>query len=183
MRLLLAAALLLVAEGVLAQDLGAAAERERQRRAAVRAQWVEFTDPAGAYVARFPVRPQLRSVPVPGGTATATGYFADTGVRAYSVSYHEEPAESVARGAPAVLAGMRNGFLKGTRWGVLDGEKAVTLATHPGIEIAVREASLVWRVRFFVAGRRVFSLTTCARAADDEVDGAQRFFDSFALRP
>lgn len=166
-----------------AQGLGAAAEREKQRRAASAAQWQEFQDPGGAYVVRLPVRPVERKVPVPGGGgATMAGYFADTGIRAYSVGYHEEPAESVARGAQAVLAGMRDGFLKGTS-GVLDGEKAVTLGGHTGTEIAVREAGLAWRVRFYLVGRRVFGLTTCARQSEHEAEAAERFFASFALRP
>jgi len=64
----------------------------------MRAQWVEFADPAGAYVVRFPVKPQAPGAPVPGGTDTLTGYYADTGVRACSVGYHEESTEAVARG-------------------------------------------------------------------------------------
>lgn len=179
----IAVTLALLAGAAGAQGLGAAAERERRRRAAAAAEWLEFQDPRGAYVVRLPVKPVERTVQVPGsGGATMTGYFADTGTRAYSVGYHEEPAESVAKGAPAVLASMRDGFLKGTG-GVLDGEKAVTLGAHPGSEIAVREAGLAWRVRFYLVGRRVYGLTTCARQAEHEAEAADRFFASFSLRP
>jgi len=178
----LALVLALPAIPAASQGLAEAAARARREREAAAAQaWKVFVDPAGAYTVRFPKAPVRRVAQLPDGSGEQTGYFADTGTRAYMVGYHEETAASLARGQAAVLADMRDGFLEGTK-GRLLGEKPISLETHHGVELDVQEPGLVWRVRFLLVGPRVFTLTTCARQGDDDREGRERFLASFALK-
>ena len=185
--LLLIVGWMTVAGTLSAQGLGAAAEQERRRREAVRAQdWQEFKPASGDFKVLFPYAPLRKRDAIPGLTTMMDLFVAFKQERSFAIWEGEIPKEEMAKSRKEFFDEMRQGILDKGKAQILD-EKPVTLGANAGRELhykAVHERTgdeLSFRARLFVIKDRLFVIVSVAKSKDPDTPATDKFFSSFQI--
>jgi len=179
--------LVAVAGDVVAQGLGAAADREKKRREALRAQeWQEFRGPAGDFKVSFPYPPMRKREAIPGAPTMMDTFVAVKNERSFVVRVGELPRASLDQETRAkMLGGVRETLLRESR-GQIERERPLRIGAHEWNEIRIRtkpegDIEMLLLGRVCIVPERIFLLLSAAKASDPDTATTEKFFASFEI--
>jgi hypothetical protein len=121
---------------------------------------------------------QTQTIDLDEGPTTLHLYSANRGGTAYFATYNDYA--SVEEGQAAILAGARDGALKGGERSLLS-EKDITLGDYPGKEIQVKDPNgTIMTVRSYLVDKRLYQVIV-AKQEEGLTKEDQEFLDSFDI--
>jgi hypothetical protein len=144
----------------------------------------KVTSTAGRFTAEMPGEPKERTNEIGKGAAQVRAVsltVVPTPGVDYRVAYHDYPATALRVNPQAMLTGVRDGNVG--KGGKLIEDKAIVLGKTrvPGRAFLIETEAFYYRMRVFLAGRRLYQVIVTGPQEAVTSKDADRFLDSFAL--
>jgi outer membrane lipoprotein-sorting protein len=149
--------------------------------------WIEFRSDEGRFSVLMPQKPvsEAASIETMQGRFEQHTFTASHATIVCMVGYTDLPKQTLAvNGGDAFFDGIRDQFIK-EFGGKLESERPLSLEGHAGREIKAHMFKGQVRVRLFLVGDRLYSLSAIKldQPADTDEEIFSKFFSSFKLNP